>query len=273
MLFRSLAAFALGFLGYRYSFFAGSIVLGVVLVVVVGNQRNRPEDVGLALPPVVNESRLDDGNVEVRAEAINAPWTTQMILNVAIVGVFYFFSKLIRYALWSWVPYLFETRFHMKADHAGYLSTVFDIAGITGVIAAGWLSDRLFRSRRAGISLIFVVAMVAACLFLYLLGSHSRMLFAISIGLVGFTLFGPDALMTGAGAIDVGGSRRNAVLSAGIINGMGSLGPIAQELALGNMLKHGGVDQVFGVLLACSVLAAVALAVLVFRNRTGKADV
>ena len=106
---------------------------------------------------------------------------------------------------------------------------------------------------------------------LYGVGSTTLILFAVSMGLVGFTLYGPDALMTGAGAIDVG-SPRSATLAAGIINGMGSVGSVVQEIVLGMMLAAGALNMVFGALLASSMGAAAALGWLLVRNHRGLAD-
>ena len=118
-------------------------------------------------------------------------------------------DEFIRYSLWSWAPFLLERNFGLKGDDAGYLSTLFDFAGIAGVIVTGILSDKVFKSRRAGVSLLMMVAMFASCLLLYLAGGLSVWLFAICLALIGFTLYGPDALMSGAGAMDLG-SRRGA---------------------------------------------------------------
>lgn len=90
------------------------------------------------------------------------------------------------------------------------------------------------------------------------------------IGLVGFALFGPDALMSGAGAIDVG-NRRTAVLATGIINGMGSVGSVLQEILLGKLLERGGTNAAFGAIFVSSVAAAACLGVLLARGRMGRA--
>ena len=106
---------------------------------------------------------------------------------------------------------------------------------------------------------------------LYLVGSASPLVFAICIGFIGFTLYGPDAIMTSAGAIEVG-SPRSAALAAGIINGMGAVGSILQELVLGRLLSGDDMSPMFGLLLAASAAAAVLLGLLVIRNRRGLAD-
>ena len=94
------------------------------------------------------------------------------------------------------------------------------------------------------------------------------MLFRSLLALVGFTLYGPDALLTGAGAIDVG-SRRAATFTAAVISGFGSLGPIVQELVIGRMYdaKGGDLTPVFGLLFGSAVLAAAFCGALVWRNK------
>ncbi len=244
---------------YQWPFLSGAGLTMLAWLLFLVWQRNHPRDVGL--PPLTEE---DD-------EQPNSPrqrWSRDTTINVAIVGLFYFFIKFIRYALWSWVPYLLETRYHLQTDHAGYLSTVFDIAGIFGVIAAGVISDRFFRGRRTPVSLFFVIIMTFGCGLLYVPGTHT---FALALAVIGFFLFGPDALLCGAGAVEVG-TPRQAALAAGIINGMGSVGAVLQELVLGHLLKDGGVNAVFLCLVASSLASVCCLLVMTWRNSTGRAD-
>jgi sugar phosphate permease len=74
--------------------------------------------------------------------------------------------------------------------------------------------------------------MTISFIVLYVLGSNNLLIFTIAIGTAGFMLFGPDSLLSGVGAIDVG-SKQGALSAAGIINGMGSIGPVFQEQFIG----------------------------------------
>ena len=263
---KSLAALMLGAFGLQYAYVGGSIVLLVIWAYFLFNQRNRPEDVGLA--PLEDP---DDAVLDTNA-AGRTHWPQAVVVNVALVGIFYFFIKFIRYALWSWAPYLLQQHYGMKGSDAGFVSTTFDIAGFAGVIALGVLSDRLFRGRRVGISMVFILSMTAACVALYLFGSRSIVLFTVCMGLIGFTLYGPDAILTSAGAIDVG-SKAGATRAAGIINGLGSIGAVAQEFLLGRLLSGTpNLSGVFLLLLISAIGSAMCLAVLLARNRAGKAD-
>ena len=271
-----MAAFVLGhFAGpgdWRTALFAGAAVLAAVWLVVLTNQRNAPEDVGL--PPVVDplpQSTSTDAP-PTDAPTTDLGWTRDVVINLAIVSAYYFFVKLIRYALWSWAPFFLARNFGQRGDDAGYLSTLFDVFGVLGVVVTGWLSDRVFGSRRAGVSFAMTVLLLLSCIFLYVVGGMSVAAFAVGIAVAGFALYGPDALLTGAGAMDIG-SRRGATLAAGIISGFGSLGPIVQELVIGKLYDDGGgaLGPVFALLMVSAAIAAAVLGVAVVRNRQGHA--
>ncbi len=269
-----LASWLLGHFGFRASFFGGAAVLSAILLFFIPNQRNRPEDLGLAPVEDPAESGEDtDSSIDVPGESAESGWTRDAVVTVLLVGTFYFFVKFIRYALWSWVPYFLKLNYALTAESSGYFSTLFDAAGIPGVIVAGWLSDRYFRSRRTIVSFVFLLGLTASCLAMWKLGGSAVWIFGTALALIGFTLYGPDALMTGAGAIEIG-SRANATLAAGIINGMGQLGAVVQALAIGKLYdKLGGeLGPIFALLLASSGMATVLLGVVLVRNRMGRSD-
>jgi OPA family sugar phosphate sensor protein UhpC-like MFS transporter len=269
----SWAAFWLARQGWRGSFFAASLVLLAIWFIVLLYQRNRPEDVGL--PPVTDgAAEPPAGGVAPDANASRETgWTAPLVVTVLFVGAFYFGVKFIRYALWSWAPYFLQRNYGLAGDDAGYLSIVFDVAGFLGVITAGVVSDRLFGGRRAKVAFLMLIGMTAGCALLYTLGSLGVFWFAVSLGVVGFMLYGPDSLLTGAGAIDVG-SRRTALAAAGIINGMGSIGSVVQELFVSRAYQAnaGQVAPVFAMLLAASATSLACLACVLWRNRRGLSD-
>lgn len=261
-----LAALVLGVAGFQYSFFAGSMVLFAVMIFFVFNHRNKPEDVGLSFasgeeePPAVAL-----GTSAARGALQRLGWDRKVVATITIVGTFYFFVKFIRYALWSWVPFMLARNYAMAGDKAGYMSTLFDIFGIAGVIAAGYLSDKYARSRRTGVSILFLMGMFVACWMLYSMGQSNLWIFGIAISAIGFFLYGPDALMTGAAAQDIGNAR-GATLSAAIINGMGACGSVVQELVIGDMYdkSHGDIGPIFMLLVGSAAAAVVCLAAVRF---------
>ena len=104
---------------------------------------------------------------------------------------------------------------------------------------------------------------------MWLVGLSSPVLFVALLGLIGFTAMGPDSLLSGACAMDVG-SRRQAVLAAGVINGFGSIGPILQEPVIGWLKQTHGLHAVFLLLAVIVFLTTVATGLLArFERRRG----
>lgn len=257
-------AFVLGVASWPWCFFVGAGVLAVIWIQFYVLQRNRPEDVGLkAIDDPV--TAVDESVTPDPGRLSRTAW-----INLLLVGGFYFFSKFIRYGLWSWAAYFLKNNYRLSGSASAAYSTVFDVVGVAGVIVTGWLSDRLFASRRGEISLIMCLGMTVSTALLILLGGTSVTVFVILLGAVGFTLFGPDALLTGAGAMDIG-SRRLATFAAATISGFGSLGAVAQELLIGHLYKpaQGGLGPIFAMLFTSAVMAAVFCGVLVYRNWRG----
>lgn len=260
----SSAAYLLGLAGWRWSFFGASVILLAVWLVVLLLHPNKPEDVGLE-PLEPEEENLE------QMEGKGLGWNRNIILTILLMGLIYFCIKFLRYALWSWVPFFLNKNYNLGGDQAGYLSTVFDMAGFAGVIVAGFLSDRLFKGKRSMIILLMLIMMTLSFVLMYSLGAKSTLYFALSLGCAGFMLYGPDSLISGVGAIDVT-SKRGALAAAGIINGTGSIGPIFQEEIIGWMFEHyhHNLNPIFILLVVVATIGTVMTALLWMLSRIGK---
>ncbi|MBS1119430.1 MAG: transporter [Deltaproteobacteria bacterium] len=266
---------------WRWCFYLGGAVLLVIWVQFYFLQRDRPEDVGL--PPIDDpvtpigaaRPRMIDESKEVATSDARFTLSRDAWANLLLVGGFYFFAKLIRYAVWSWSAYFLQQNFHKSAAEANTYAIGFDLMGIPGVYVTGWLSDRYFQSRRAGVALVMMIAMTGVTLLLILYGDTSTTVFVVLLAGVGFTLYGPDALLSGAGAMDIGG-RKAATFATGLICGFGALGPIVQEVVIPRLYDQkaaqqaGDLGPVFGLLFGGAIFGTVFCAALVWRNRRGK---
>lgn len=256
----TMAAWLLAHYGFRYAFFGGAMVLLAIMVFFWFNQANCPEDKGLP--------KVSDEAPEVKAGPVT-PMGDSTWVTVLLIGMAYFGMKFIRYALWSWAPFVLSRNFQLKGDDAGYLSTVFDVCGMAGVVFLGWASDKLFSGRRALASFVMILALVGATAAMVTVGSNNLMVFAVCMGLIGFTLYGPDAIMTSAGVMDV--AKSHTVRAAGVIGGLGAAGSVLQEVLIGN--SGAELGPILGMLLASAVLTALCLlAILVQRRLAGSKE-
>ncbi len=265
------AAYLLSIWGWRWSFFGASIVLLLVWAFVLVVHPDTPQAQGLE--PMVDDTSPPSQAANDRG-ARGLGWTRDVVVTVAMMGAIYFCIKFLRYSLWSWTPFLLSQSFGIEKGNAGYLSTVFDACGFAGVVLSGVVSDRLWKGRRSTVALAMMVGMTTSFAAMYVWGGATVTGFAICLGACGFMLYGPDALLSGVGAIDVG-TARGALVAAGIINGMGSIGPIFEEQLIGWMydaFDH-RLTPILTVFVAVSAAGTAAMAALHLRARAGKAAI
>lgn len=173
-------------------------------------------------------------------------------------GASYFCIKLIRYSLLFWLPFYLKTALGYSAVTAGYMSTSFEVGGVVGTIAVGFFADRVRTMSHAAISAASLVGLAGA-LYLYVaVGTTGQIANVLVMALVGSLLFGPDSLLSGAAAQDAGGPRASAI-AAGIINGIGSVGAILQEVVTRGVSDRWGWSALFYVFLALALLSAASL--------------
>lgn len=173
-------------------------------------------------------------------------------------GASYFFIKFIRYALLFWLPYYLATRQGYATDTAAYVSTAFEVGGIVGVIVLGTLSDRLRRYSRSTLAAAALVLLAGALLLYTQIGGAGVWASVLGLSLIGATLFGPDALISGAAAQDAGG-RHAAATATGFVNGVGSIGALLEGLLVPWVSRTYGWELVFPIFVGLAVLAALAL--------------
>jgi sugar phosphate permease len=240
---KGLAAFLLSWLGIAWSFVGASLALLVITLLFTWLAHERPESVGLVLEDEREPASAGAADPGPSAAPLAAGW----VRLVVAMGLIYFGLKFLRYALDSWSALILSEQFQLSATQAGYLSAAFDLVGFLGVIVAGIWSDRIAGSSRTPVIFWMILTCLAATVAMWFVGLHSATTFVALLGLIGFTAMGPDSLVSGVCAMDAG-SRRQAALAAGIINGLGSVGPIVQEPVIGWLKQSSGVDAVFRLL-------------------------
>jgi len=217
--------------GWRWSFFGCTLLSFAIWWVIYFWQRNKPEDVGLERIVAPEEEDLRAVRAS-RERRVTLRDYVRLAVNPVILamGISYFCVKFVRYALDSWLP-TFLTLMELNPGQAAYYSTLFDIGGIIPAVLAGWALDKLFKGDWAKLCLLMAVGMILGYL-LVLLYETSPIAVAISFGLVGFMVYGPDTVLCGAAAVQVAGEE-NGVAVAGIVNGIASAGPVFQEVIIG----------------------------------------
>jgi len=250
-------------LKWRRSFWIPAAVLTLIALCFTSFTRNNPGDAGLQ---EIAEDDTDDNESAENAK-INTKLSSKEILFavlknpiVWLISVMYFFTKMGRYALLFWLPYYMMEHLGYSLAEAGYTSILYEAAGFVGIIAAGYVSDKLFQARRMPVGALGMWGLAIACLFHPKLAAWSHLGNAIGISMIGFFTYGPDALMSGAAAIDAC-SPKAAGLASGVINGVGSLGQMVSGFVVAYIADKLGWDSLFYFFVAISLIAGCLLAI------------
>ena len=241
--------------GWRGVFFGPAIILAAFGVLYLIFARNKPGDVGLPGLHEVEVPHADASLAVVQEDDETPAW--KLILRsktfwVAAAG--YFVCKMSRYVFVQWLPTYMHTELGYSKEQSGYASACYEL-GFFGVIFAGLMSTYVFSSRRFPVSCLMFLGMAGACM-LYPTLSHMGLQWnVVGMILIGFMSFGPDAVLSGPAAMDIG-SERAAAKAAGWINGVGSVGQLMSAGVAVQISDRFGWNSVFYLFAGMALLGA-----------------
>ena len=246
-----------GELGWRRAFWAPALLLTVIAVIYTVFTRNRPSDAGL---PDMPEDDARETAPSLVSSAEKRTVLREILSDSAlwVTGAMYFFTKMTRYAFLFWLPLYMTESLGYTDSAAGYTSSVYELVGFFGVLIAGYASDKLFQARRFPVGALMLYGLAVALLFHPFFSGLGVMANAISIGVIGIMTFGPDALMSGAAAMDIG-SERGAATAAGLINGMGSCGQLISPLLVAYVADNFGWNSMFYLFVVFAIISGTLL--------------
>jgi sugar phosphate permease len=163
--------------------------------------------------------------------------------------------KITRYAFLFWLPLYLSEQLCYKPDQAGYLSSVFELAGIPGALLAGYASDKLMRARRYPVVCMMLAGLAVACLIQPRLASTGWLGALAGIAIIGIMTFGPDTLLQGAASQDAGGAA-SAGSAAGVVNGIASVGQLISPYLVARVASRWGWDALFSVFVVIALIGA-----------------
>jgi sugar phosphate permease len=175
------------------------------------------------------------------------------------IAAMYFCVKMTRYAFLFWLPLYMTEALQYTPQQAGYASSVYELIGFIGVLAAGYLSDHAGKGKRFGVSAVMMGVLALLCVAYPYLSGSGWMWNVAMIAAIGAVTFGPDTLMAGAAVQDAVPPESTAS-AAGFVNGVGSSGQILSPYVVSLLSGWFGWHTLFAVLGAASLVGALALA-------------
>lgn len=246
-----------------------------VLLMLVGGitfyllARECPQDMGLKPLPRekvdgVDDTGCDTGVVESsldRYKAVLKTW--RLIVAAFAIG----FENAARYGLLVWVPVHFLGKnWKVAAPDAfinpKWISVALPVGMAIGALSNGWISDKLFGSKRYKAIVLYMFLGGLTSIWMYTLPSHS-MVAIFAIFLCGFFVYGPQSSFW-ALCPDLVGARR-AGTATGVMNFFSYLFAGLAEPLIGRLMDQTGETSLVFAVVAASCFASATVATFIRR--------
>ncbi len=221
--------------------------------------RDTPQSCGL--PPI--EEYKNDYSNEYNASQEKELTAKEIFLNYIInnkvlwyIAFANAFIYLVRYGVLDWSPtYLKEIKGY-SLEQSGWAYFAYEYAGIPGTLLCGWISDKIFKGRRAPATIIYMLLVLVAVLVYWQNPPGNPLIDNLSLISIGFLIYGP-VMLIGVHALDLV-PKKAAGTAAGLTGLFGYLGgAVFANIAMGYIVDHWQWDGGFIVLITACVLSII----------------
>jgi OPA family glycerol-3-phosphate transporter-like MFS transporter len=238
-------------------FYFNALIAGASAVIVFVLMRDTPQSVGL--PPV--EEYKDDYPPHYSADHertftfreifFEHVLTNKYLWAIAVANAFVYF---VRYGVVNWIPTYLETAKGFSFRESSIAWSLYEYAAIPGTIVCGWMSDKVFKSRRAPATMLFMgLTLVAVVVYWFNLKGPLWIDYAALVA-IGFLIYGPIMLI-GLHALDLV-PKKAAGTAAGFTGFFGYVfGSAIAGTGVGWIADRWDWNGVFITMVVCCVLA------------------
>jgi OPA family glycerol-3-phosphate transporter-like MFS transporter len=237
-------------------FYFNALIAAAVAAAVFFLMQDTPQSCGL--PPVEeykNDYRPDYSADHERILTFREIFFEHVLNNrylwaIAVANAFVYF---VRYGVVNWIPTYLETAKGYSFRESSVAWSLYEYAAIPGTIACGWISDKVFKSRRAPATILFM-ALTLVAVVVYWLNLHGPLWidYAALIA-IGFLIYGP-IMIIGLHALDLV-PKKAAGTAAGFTGFFGYVfGSAIAGTGVGWIADRWGWNGVFITMVACCVL-------------------
>lgn len=229
--------------GWRAAFLVPGILALLTALWLFDRLRDRPQSLGL---PDVEKYREEPSAKCESAEKKEEDdmsyvqiFKKYILCNKTIwmLAIAYIFVYIIRFGAEDWmIMYLSKAKGDTLALATNKISSL-PLVGIVGTICAGFVSDKLFKGKRAPVNLIYLIGVVV-CLVLLKFNTISMLDFVL-IGLLGAFTYGPQMMIGGLCAVE-SSSKKVASAATGFTGTFGYIGAVFSATGTGFMVDKFG---------------------------------
>lgn len=244
--------------GWRSAFYVPAFIslgFSALLYVLL---RDTPRSLGLSSIEVEtglieSEAHLNENDQDISTkEVLRRIFCNKMLWYVCLGNMFLY---IVRMGFMHWTPSLLSELKGASLTSSGWQLAGFEVAGMAGGIAAGWISDKLFSGRRGPVSLFYMIALVACLIYFWYVPAGYDNLNAIAMFAVGFFVYGPQVLV-GVAAADFA-SKKAVGMAVGLTGSFGYLGAAISGYGTGWIADNYGWNGGFIFFITSAILACI----------------
>lgn len=246
-----------------------------VLLMLVGGiafyliARERPEDLGFKSPDTGVANAEDAHSAHAAHEPAESSWSRykavlgnpRLIIAALSIG----FQNAARYGLIVWVPVHFLGKDWAKAADGmidpAWISVALPVGMAFGALTNGWISDKVFGSKRYKAIVLYMLLGAVASMGMYMLPTSIFGL--VLLFMAGFFVYGPASSFW-ALCPDLVGAKR-AGTATGVMNFFSYLLAGLGEPLIGRLLDHSGNTSLVFPIVATSCLISACIAAFIRR--------
>ncbi len=163
---------------------------------------------------------------------------------------------LVRYGVLDWAPTYLDEAKGFSISESGWAYFAYEYAGIPGTLLCGWISDKVFKGRRAPAIVIYMLLVMVAIYMYWKNPSGHIVVDNIALIAIGFLIYGP-VMLIGVQALDLV-PKKAAGTAAGLTGLFGYLGgALFANIAIGFIVDYWGWDAAFILMLSACVISIV----------------
>ena len=247
--------------GWRYAMYIPGIGCIGVGLFLINRLRDTPQSLGL--PPI--EKHRSDYPTNVLSQSEENELSAKEILFqhvlknkfIWVLAISYFFVYILRTAINDWgLLFLIEAK-GLTIVKAASCVCFFEVGGFFGSLAAGWLSDKVFKGKRGPINVLFSLGVVLAISALWIVPAGNIVVASMAMFAIGFLIFGPQMLI-GMAAAELS-HKKAAGTATGFAGCVGYLGAASAGYPFGKVAQEWGWYGFFYLLVACGIITVLLL--------------
>jgi len=187
-------------------YFPGAVAI-LVAIIILFLLKDRPESLGLPSIedwrgdyPNNNSSEIKPKNgISAREIFTKHILPNRMLWYIAFANAFVY---LVRYGIQDWAPiYLIEVKGFTEVE-SSWAYSAYEIAAIPGTLICGWLSDKVFKGKRAPVSILYMALIIIAVVVYWKNPVGNPLIDNICLIAIGFLIYGP-VMLIGVHALDL----------------------------------------------------------------------